>query len=53
MKKWEIKIKFVGGIVELPDDAVVLRYDSDEDNGESVTYMVPAVDTDDLAANKR
>ena len=44
MKKWEIRVEFVSKIVELPDDAVVLNYESDEDNGEVMTYMVPVVD---------
>ena len=43
MKKWEIKVELVGRIVELPDDAVVLDYESDEDNGEVITYMVPVI----------
>jgi len=50
VKKWEIKVEFVGRFVELPDDAVVLLYESDEDNGEVMTYMVPAPDKDEVVA---
>ena len=44
MKKWEVVVAFMNHFVELPDDAVVIRYEDDEDNGEIITYMIPVVD---------
>lgn len=41
MRKWEIITELVSRFVELPDDAVVIRYEDDEVNGEVITYMVP------------
>ena len=43
MKKWEVVVEFMNHTVELPDDAVVIQYENDEDNGEIITYMVPVV----------
>ena len=41
MKKWEVIVEFMNHFVELPDDAVVIQYENDEDNGEVIIYMVP------------
>ena len=49
MKKWEVIVEFMNHFVELPDDAVVIRYEDDEDNGEIITYMVPVVDDKKVA----
>ena len=29
MKKWEVVVEFMNHFVELPDDAVVIRYEDD------------------------
>ena len=47
MTKWEVKVEFMNCVVELPDNAVVIRYEDDEDNGEVITYMVPVDKGDD------
>ena len=52
MKKWEIKVEFTNRIVELPDDAVVIQYENDEDNGEIITYMVPVVEAQSRPNNE-
>ena len=46
MTKWAIRTEIISGVVELPDNAVVLSYEDDEDNGEILTYMVPFTDAE-------